>query len=473
MANNTRHMSQAQSAAKGIRDWALKKTALYTFFGQWGDRELAIAILGLPQIAASYTNAVESLRGSFKSWHEHQPSGATGRLFLTELVKRLTEQQPALAERQDSEIRSIIVQGTIRQFCELLPEKVQEIIDVQSVVPACAASQMGQANDMFHPQWILRNPPQESISAALTRGRIDQKFHYLSPDAEEIWRDVVNSGAYLQYDACKTALSILCGMEIWKCFFRDGGADGAVMLGCGAGTKDLLIIRSMLNLSQIKPLHYSLVDFSSYMLEAAYHQIDRNLAIERLGDRINLTMHKLDFVNSFAGAGRALTRQRRSVAWMLPGGTIGNLDEQRLFESLSAESQVGDLFVVGAETLDPRHLRDGDHLVEKYNTPEVRRFVEMPFRSVLRTLRIEETPPISVQVVLGQESGHSKVKESMTVEVSSMVRGQKIVLLTSTRYNEEEFVSFAAQKGFARETTISSPLNDRYKQFVFRRAPAL
>lgn len=468
-------MVKNMRSQKGILDWSLKKEALRSFFGQFGDRELAIAIFGLPQVASSYNNDVESLRGSFKSWNEHEPSGTAGRRFLDELVKRLIERQPDLVSQPDSELRNVIVRGTFQHFLELLPKKTRDIIEAQFAASEPTTPLTAKTNDMFHPQWISRNPSQESIRNALTRGRIDQKFHYLTPDAEEVWRDVVGSGAYLQYDACKIALAILCGDEggVWQQFYRNEGADGAIMLGCGAGTKDLLIIRSMVSLSQSEKLHYALVDFSPWMLDAAYYQVDRNLAIDGLSGRVELTSRRQDFVNNFAGAGKVLARSGRNVAWMLPGGTIGNLNEWRLFESLGTESRAGDLFVVGAETVGSGDTPETVSLAKKYDTPEVRRFVEMPFRSVLRTMQIEECPPISVNVVRGHESGHSKIKGSMTVEVSSIVRGQKICLLTSTRYNEEEFVSFAAQKGFAHETTISSPLNERYKQFVFRRTPAL
>ena len=450
-----------KNTTEGITHWAEKKRALCDLFGRWSDTELAIEILGKPQGATSENDTVESLSGSFKSWFKSKPNGSTGVLFLNELTKRLIEKNPSLQTNGDAYVRNIIRNGQYKDFLHLLPENIQNIL----------SSPAEMENKLFYPHWVKHGNHLDSIQAALTNGKIDQKFHYLNPDAAEIWRDVVNSGVYKQYEECRYTIIELCdSASTWWEFVNTGDTDGAIMLGCGSGTKDMQIIQSMLSLSTLNKVNYALVDYSPYMARSAFHHVRNTLQLKEVLPRVNLTIHEVDFVNNFAVVGKQLTRQGKNVAWFLPGGTIGNLDEEKLFKSIYSESQANDLFIIGADSVDLQNSQSDEEIRTQYDTPEVRRFVEMPLRSALRESGINELPAIKVNVVRGNKNKHSKVNGATTVVVSSIVNGKELILLTSTRYDESELVKFAVKHGFTKETIITSTIfTKRYKQFIFRR----
>lgn len=457
------------NGCRGIRDWEIKRDALRALFGVWADRELAKAILGLTDTESSYSDDVENLAGSFKSWYDHNPTGVTGTRFVRCLETRLSE-KGCIAKN----IRAVIVNGTYLEFYALLPDDVRAGLPTPTNSGLQNTEDRVRDEDPYHNIWISRNAVSDTAKAGFRRGRIDQKLYYLSPDSVDIWKGVVDAGQYRQYDECKSALHAVTEEAVWCTFFSSELADGAIMLGGGAPPKDLSIIRSMLELvPQHIRVNYALVDFSYYMLTSSFHLIDATLINEKRRVRVNLIPIVWDFVD-LSGAGARLRRPGKNVVWLLPGGTIGNLNERHLFGSVARESMPGDLLVIGAET-----IAFGDEeastalLINKYCIPEVQKFVETPLRSVWHELKLDGNiqkvlDRVAVHVVDGVYNDHSSVPKAATVEISLGVNKRKIVLLTSTRYDEGAFVAFAATFGFKHEGTVPSPLNPRYKQFVFR-----
>lgn len=462
-------MASREDEKGGIVDWQAKYEVLQGIFG-YTPKEIVRDILG-SQIALRETN---QLIDSMYGWGEHKPVRGTWQTeFVRRLVNRLIALRPGLAG-QEQHVKMVFFDGVIEDFIALLPENIRQIYGSKYKQATSAQLKIEdraiQYQD-FHRTLSRRFPPLASIRTALNTGRIDQKWHYLTPVAEENWKAVLISGVYEQYEECKDALKKLCRDEtVWLDFFRTGQADGVVMLGCGAGSKDAILIRSMVALSPLPKLFYWLVDFSPFMLEAARLQVDLLLTMDQFVGRVKVDTRKFDFVDDFHGVGASILHPEHNVAWMLPGGTLGNLDEKSFFESLARESKVGDLLVIGVETVGTGDKVELADLKKKYDSPQVRRFVEMPFRSLRFAEHIKgKYPEIVVDVVGGYENGHSKIEGTKTVEVSSEIRGKKIVLLTSTRYDETALVEFARGMGFDRKTIVVSTDNPRYKQFVFRK----
>lgn len=447
-----------------ITDWKAKLAAIDIVFGSSSARERAEFILG----KEASEDEIEQLRTSFRSWHRSDPIGHVGRRCMKCLAARLEE----IGCAQEN-IAEIVRNGTYRDFYNLLPESRRHALPVPASATAEPAD--GAQQDSFHGMWIACDEAIETTRSALRNGRIDQKFHYLSPDAWEIWKGVIDSGSYHQYDECKHALQELCDQELWSGFFASDGADGVVMLGCGAPSKDIAIIDSMLLHTRQARLHYALVDFSHYMLIWSFRSVDgrlRNLT-EGQRERIDFHLVECDFLK-LGGAGHLLRRKQQPVAWFILGGTIGNLNEREFFLSVSNDAEPGDLLVVGCETVG--HDANGDkktYLKKKYNTPELKRFIETPLHAVWRDLRQDENLKhalnrIKVDVVDGEHSGYSVVEGTLTVEMSLTVNRRKIALLTSSRYDEEHFKRFALHYAFRHALTVSSPINSDYKLFVFR-----
>jgi len=462
---------------RGIRDWALKLEALDILFGASTRVGLAKAILGDPT-GVEYedgTSDVSKIAGSLKSWFTSDPNQKTGELFLKALAARLTEMGTTA---HTNSIISVVKRDPYRNFYQLIPIGRREGLPTPADPSTNSAGPIVEDSADFHPLWIRRIAPVETASAAYQRGRIDQKFHYLSLDSAAIWEGIIESRIYQQYEECSAALALLCKDQLWRGFFGDQQVDGAVMLGCGAPSKDIVILESMADLAAPNTqLHYAMVDFSNFMLKSSFYKVDKMLRNRGLHGRVALRPIECDFLY-LSGTDKFLRRPDRRVAWIISGGTIGNLNERHFFDSVAAAAAPGDLLVIGAETIVQNSADDtNDELARKYDTPEIRALVEAPMYSVWRELHKDDHDQkklraalgdIVVKVVDGERNGHSVVKGSRTVEVSMADGRQKIVLATSTRYDEKEFLAFAAGKHFKHGTTVPSPTNPNYKQFVFR-----
>lgn len=501
-------MTNRKKRSRGIPDWNAKLDALCIFFGNpFSIPELACAILARdPKKKESYDQDHHNVAGMLPKYDKSNPTGDTGRMVLSGLTDRFRErwiERDLNPNLSDEEIRTLILWGDIDDFVtRLFPPGYARDLALGVSPTTLGSAGDGDSHDTSSSELILStNNHRYSVSipsqphafmessmdiamrVALKSKRVDQKYHYLTPRAEGNWRSVVNSGTYRQYEDCKMALIDLFKEETWRNFFRDG-ADGCVMLGCGAGSKDEFIIDSMLECSGDKPtasLHYELVDISPYMLRAARYRLAQSLQKKGQDSRVTVGSHEYDFVDGFTGAGAELCRPDRNVAWFLPGGTLGNLDENRFFNSLASESRSGDLVVVGAETISGGGTPiDREMLKRKYDIPQVRQFVEEPFQSLLRAANIAATPPIEVDVVPGETrpvNPYSEVRGAVTVEVAIDINrgkdkvGKKdlVALLTSTRYDEDELVAFVEQRQFKFVMSVTSSFNERYKQFVFHR----
>jgi hypothetical protein len=129
---------------------------------------------------------------------------------------------------------------------------------------------------------------------------------------------------------------------------------------------------------------------------------------------------------------------------------------------------------IGAETVGTSDFEaEKVALIKKYKHPAIKDFLETPLRAAwhdlnLRTSLEQALDDLHIDVVDGLSSGHSVVPQSASVEISLTVEGEKIALLTSTRYEEESFVEFVERNHFKHISTVPSYKNKNYKQFSFR-----
>jgi|SRR5665213_1181626 len=212
------------------------------------------------------------------------------------------------------------------------------------------------------------------------------------------------------------------------------------------------------------------------MLTTSLSEIKEVLKTSGLGHRVRIHPLKRDFLN-MEGAETRLRRRGKSVAWFIPGGTVGNIDEERLFNAIKSKAEANDLLILGAETYGSKltgAIRN--ELKRKYRAPEFRNFLRPSLQSIWHELDIKDTldnrlKKIEVKIVDGPLNMYSSVPDAATVEMSLIVNGRKIVLLTSTRYSETQLKAFANQQHFICETTVSTTANPQYKLFVFRYVP--
>lgn len=516
MANDGRALAKDEAAPqaptdRGIRDWKDKMKDLENLLGAFGNQHLAEAILGCDRqtksLTAQQAEQVASLVGSFKSWKlgKSDPTGHVGRRFRANVCARLTEQfeKRGLTAPSHEEIFSLLVRGSYSQFhnkcipddqreAVVLPRDVEraELTPIQeNVAPTrtagepklsqptpAAAALNAAARSSYHPVWVHRNTRYETPKDGILRGRIDQKLHYLTPDAADHWRGVIDADGYRQYEECKAALRTFSSGKLWREFVQVEGADGAVLLGAGAPHKDFIILKSLAELASANSaIHYALVDYSFYMLDSSFQAVDRMLTSSGLHDRVQLTPVMHDFLD--LRSAEKLRLGDRRVAWFILGGTIGNINERQFLRSVASVASEGDLLVIGAETVELGAAEVVEEaLAKKYQLPEIREFLRPALQAVWHELKLsglidEALSQLKPHVVSGIDNEHSVVEGTKTVEVAMTVKGRRMILLTSTRYDDEPLQQFAKRFGFISEAPVVSDLNPQYKLFPFRFIP--
>lgn len=386
---------------------------------------------------------------------------------------KITDKLIDIGVTKDREtVLKIILFGTYSDFYHIIPEERRIVLSVPNAMEATDNTLYSDTNDLqddcLHPLWIRK---ESNIMAPLVQqGKLDQKYHYLTPDSAENWYKIINDRDYNRYDECLDSIRKVCSHNIWRNFFTEGGADGIVMLGGGGPSKDKAVINATLNIQQKnKYIHYAMIDFSNYMLKSAFHAINSSLRDNLLHDYVNISLIESDFLD-LSGLRQKLRRDK-NIAWFLPGGTIGNLNELSLFRSVAKESECGDLFVVGAEVVKDNSDEFKKDLKEKYSSPEIKRLALAPLRSARDNIN-DGNSLNDIEVVIDVVDGESKPNRHSLIDGSITVAGSinngEVVIFTSTRYDETKFVEFAKRQNFHLEDAIGSKSNPQYKQFIFR-----
>lgn len=443
----------------GVVDWKLKQAALHTMFGTSYAKELAARVVG------ERTDESDAYANSMTTWTISKPKGNIR--FFTLLLQRL--------EISSQITPQTLVECSYDQFVSLLPENRK-----QSLPHNRPSTLMGTIVDyseaVYHPMWMPKSITFETAREAINRGRVDQKLLYLNPDAAERWQRVINAFKYPTYEECKSSLRDLTQRQVWKDFAASSKTDGIIMLGAGSPSKDLVLINSMINEKNSEStVHHTSVDISFYMLLSSLRIVDGNLRGDSKRQHVRLITLIWDFMN-LQGSDDHIRRETKNVAWVLPGGTIGNLDEGAFVDSLISRTIKDDLLIVSAEIIDEDDSESQkENIIAKYNNKEVVDFVTIPLRSIWHDLDLphnveDAVKKLKFELVEGDKNKYSNVPKSKTVEVSIELPDKNhLVLATSTRYYESEFIKFVEKGGFEHLEGVSSKLNPNFKQFMFRR----
>ncbi|AVT81418.1 L-histidine N(alpha)-methyltransferase [Rhodopseudomonas palustris] len=456
-----------ESNKGGIPDWDKKRQAFGIMFGTYGEKDFVATIFDGDSNVSE--ERITSVVGSFKSWYIHKPQ--SHKEFFNRLAERLT----VWFKQQNKELiinGRMIIDGTYDELYALIPKHAR----VGLPLPAFDHSPQDELDleAIEHPVWVSRTYSIETAREGLKSGKLDQRLYYLNPDSADYWKQLIDAEQYNQFFECKEALEFLVSTTTWTDFFKEQNSDGIVMLGGGSPTKDLVLIKSLLTLKpDVEHIHYALVDISQYMLMSAFRLIDSTLRRIQVRSRVQLNTLCWDFMD-LLGARKRLRREGKNVAWVLPGGTIGNLDELRFFNSVAAKSVPGDLLVLGAETRGSHTFEElREILANKYRHEAFRNFIIGPLKSIWHNLDDAKSfhgalDHLKMDVVDGLEFGHSRIPGAVSVEISVEVANRKVVLLTSTRYEEQQLIDYAGKRSFELVNIIASKRNPEFKQFVFK-----
>jgi hypothetical protein len=489
--------------ATPVKDWLpLKQRALWVIFGKVvpeieggisSDLQLARVIaktFPLEQQAPADGKPLDQrFSDAMRKWSKSAPGrlskGKKRPSYSTTLMRAIIKQLNELMKVEGNDGRmtaDVFIHATYEEFCEALPATWNWIPTRNSSNPFNSHSE--DVNEADEDDEVLvsrrhRDIKFELASSVVRSGIVDQKFYYRTLEAVDNWEGVISAGSYPLYEWCKDSLTGLAMTETWKAFFRNGGG-GIVMLGAGGASKDLVMIRGALN--NIDPstrLNYTIIDISHFMSTTTHGIVHANLHRDNLLGRVDLRTLECDFVNLHKVAKSVRRRSPKPLAWILPGSTIGNLNEYEFLRSVSVAMRPGDLLIIGAETLSS----GDDKLVQEsaghYRNQAVRTFLSPALIAIWQELKTSQSPDqlarsIRINARHWPKNPYSKVPRATTIEQSLPLKdGAGMVLLTSTKYEAEELISFVEQEefGFARTTVVPTRLSDQYQQFVFRLVP--
>ncbi len=421
---------------------------------------------------------------AMRKWHKSRPY----KKYLP-FLKLLAEKLGCAADVTGSDI----LHSSLEEFIDLLPEphrtKYRQSfprVDNDALTPSngvavvsMSASASAERSSSPHRRIVevLHDIDLVTLPSGARAGHLDTRHYYSTPEAAEVWRELVAAESYHTYDQCKDALRALTETEQWKQALCTSSVRSAVMLaGGGAPSKDLILVRSLVGRDHTSgaPLQYSLVDINYPMLEQSSRILERAKASPDLRDRVEFKYVVKDVLA--LGSGPAAFVRDKSVLFAITGGTIGNLREAAFFRSLNLTAHAGDLLIVSVDTIGGQSsstLRDA--LVKKYDHPEMRNFVAPGVRAVLDAFGLHESlrdgqARVVVRVVENACPALSDVPGSWSVTLHLTANDRDVTLLTSARYDLPSLVSFAAGFGWEHLCTVPAPSNRQFVQMLLRRA---
>ncbi|MFZ1990656.1 MAG: L-histidine N(alpha)-methyltransferase, partial [Alphaproteobacteria bacterium] len=350
----------------GVRDWDQKLLILRPILGAFNKLDIC------DKVYPNDSAFAMTVYGNLGKWRRSRPTRKGGpKVFFDDLARTLGCEPHVTGV--------MLIDAPIDEFISYLPEakrplarmalKLGPEVDLPQLTeaamtfaqledlesgdasPAAATKPHKLTVDRFKSMLVHNRGYIESITEGIHQGHINQRHYYLTPEATLGWNSLVRAEAYPTYDQCKAGLRALVDGAEWKTAIASRTPHVAIMLaGGGAPSKDMVFIRSLLELTGTAKLRYFIVDISTYMLFTSMWWIHDAIAGTPGGDRVDIQPVLSDVLELQEAKG--LFRSGGSAVFAITGGTIGNLSEIEFFRSLNAVSEPGDLLVLSADTLD-------------------------------------------------------------------------------------------------------------------------
>jgi hypothetical protein len=456
-------------------DWDEKLRLFRALLGVAGNNNKMLVVKVLS--GTKFSHRVGPMSDRLRKWTTGLPSDDESQFFIEALAAKLPT--------KDTVDSSLIITLTIQQYVDRLPDDEQ--ISSKLAAAGFVRSNPTYEPDSPEPTQVFRDDgdqftilttdrgPVETIKTELRKGIIDQRHFYVAPDSARAWSALVRGDTYTTYGECKTGLGDLVKSSQWKEELKSSEPSTVVMLaGGGAPTKDIVFLESLLREPHVTGhIDLYLVDISYFMMEDSRRLIREHAVNEGYQDRVNVSLVRDDILKLPAQKA-ALFHRQGSVIFAITGGTVGNLSEAAFFRSLNRVSRPGDLLVVSADTIDDLSLEEERALIGKYNNTDLHRFLRLVVSQVLSAANAREFVDealrrIKVELAPSEDPSPSDIPRSRTIVVTLEIAGHPLRLVTSSRYESAELEAFAESCGWNSVCQIPSPLNKRFKQFLFRR----
>jgi uncharacterized SAM-dependent methyltransferase len=278
------------------------------------------------------------------------------------------------------------------------------------------------------------------LQQAFARRFLDEKFFYWLPPSVQAWVELTRSSEYRNANRALQVLESNTGalVRIWP------EAQCLCSLGCGEGSKDRIVLRAYAEAG--KPLQYLAADFSQALLELALLGAD-STARSRRGVKFDVA----DDAHL-----RVLSHNGVATIYAVLGNTLGAFDPLHFPARLREIMKPGDRALFDGEIFDERSTLQG------YDNSANRRFAFSPLAGMGLSERDGE---LHFELRRGSAGIHQVAKffvaaRNLELRVAAVVlqlgAGEKILMSSSIKYDEEAFYPLIENGGFVIELAAKS-----------------
>ena len=278
------------------------------------------------------------------------------------------------------------------------------------------------------------------LQQALAHRFLDEKFFYWLPPSVQAWVELTRSA---EYRNSNRALQVL-GASAANVFRMWPEAKVLCSLGCGEGSKDRILLRAYAEAG--RQLEYVAADFSQALLELALVGADSTSSVRR--------GVKFDVADD--GHLRALSRNGVAAIYAVLGNTLG------AFGPLHFPARLREVMGPGDRALFDGEIFDEATTLAGYDNPTNRRFAFSPLAGMGLT---ELDGELRFELRRGSGGIHEVAKffiaardlEVRVAGASLQLRaGEKILMSSSIKYDEEAFYPLIENGGFVIELAAKS-----------------
>jgi len=278
------------------------------------------------------------------------------------------------------------------------------------------------------------------LQQALAHRFLDEKFFYWLPPSVQAWVELTRSA---EYRNSNRALQVL-GASAANVFRMWPEAKVLCSLGCGEGSKDRILLRAYAEAG--RQLEYVAADFSQALLELALVGADSTSSVRR--------GVKFDVADD--GHLGALSRNGVATIYAVLGNTLG------AFGPLHFPARLREIMGPGDRALFDGEIFDEATTLAGYDNPTNRRFAFSPLAGMGLT---ELDGELRFELRRGSGGIHEVAKyfiaardlEVRVAGASLQLRaGEKILMSSSIKYDEEAFYPLIENGGFVIELAAKS-----------------
>lgn len=315
---------------------------------------------------------------------------------------------------------------------------------------------------------------------------IEPALMYEMPSMSKYWLELIEDEQYSYSSTCTELLSKCLGEEkfVRHLYSSDGKCikEYISLTGAGSPSKDKIILSKLSRLIEQESHNltgsYTITDISTKLMTYSHDAIKLFLGSEDYRQSTNWKTQCVyyDVTDLPEKLCRINTTPPRMFFFL--GGTLGNFDINKVFESLNKAIKKDDLLFLTVyihELFEPKHSDENvKRFTEKYNRPILKEWVNKTAAIFIS----EEGLFDCHEEILLQANNPPKVRVCSEVIKNSIIVGWPVnyrvndeehetLLTKSTRFSDDEFPSFVESKGY--KMLEKSPLLDNMRSFLFRK----